>query len=78
MTTKFAATLTAFACTLLASTSLASAAEVTPQRLLNPEPQNGAERNLWNIGSVHLGSREFHHLAPLFGFVGDELPKVSR
>jgi len=32
--------LTAFGTALLASTSLATAAEVTPQRLVNPEPQN--------------------------------------
>src|SRR5438477_7144319 len=37
MKTASAIALTAFA---LASTSLASAAEVTPQRLLNPEPHN--------------------------------------
>src|SRR6516162_10785883 len=40
MPQKFTRLLTAFAGTLLAGTSLASAAEVTQQRLLNPEPQN--------------------------------------
>src|SRR5438128_10510496 len=37
---KLASNLSSLACTLLAGTSLATAAEVTPQRLLNPEPQN--------------------------------------
>jgi alcohol dehydrogenase (cytochrome c) len=40
MPQKFTRLLIAFAGTLLASTSLANAAEVTQQRLLNPEPQN--------------------------------------
>src|SRR6516165_2235381 len=40
MPQKFTRLLTAFAGTLLAGTSLAGAAEVTQQRLLNPEPQN--------------------------------------
>jgi alcohol dehydrogenase (cytochrome c) len=40
MKTKSSARLTAVACTLLAGTSLANAADVTPQRLANPEPQN--------------------------------------
>ena len=40
MPQKFTRLLTASAGTLLAGTSLASAAEVTQQRLLNPEPQN--------------------------------------
>src|SRR5205807_7137541 len=37
---KTIAILTATTCALLAGTSLATAAEVTPQRLMNPEPQN--------------------------------------
>jgi alcohol dehydrogenase (cytochrome c) len=37
---KVTSVLTALASALLAGTSLASAAEVTPQRLLNPEPHN--------------------------------------
>src|SRR6476619_2439060 len=32
--------LTSIGCALIASTSLALAADVTPERLLNPEPQN--------------------------------------
>jgi alcohol dehydrogenase (cytochrome c) len=40
MSTKSARILTAIGAALLAGTSLASAAEVTPARLLNPEPQN--------------------------------------
>src|SRR5436305_5591658 len=37
---KVTSVLTAVASALLAGTSLASAADVTPQRLVNPEPQN--------------------------------------
>src|SRR5436305_12439454 len=40
MHTKLARSLTAVACTLLAGTSLAMAADITPQRLANPEPHN--------------------------------------
>src|SRR5438067_8580951 len=39
-TMKMTSALAALAAALLAGTSLAQAAEVTPQRLLNPEPQN--------------------------------------
>src|SRR5215472_12679253 len=28
-------------------------------------------------GSIRFDARELHHLAPLFGFVGDELAKVG-
>src|SRR4249920_582750 len=37
---KMTSALTGLICALLAGTSLAQAAEVTPQRLANPEPQN--------------------------------------
>src|SRR5437773_4400944 len=37
---KIATALTALACAMLASTSLVLAADVTPQRLANPEPHN--------------------------------------
>ena len=40
ITSKSAGILTAVACALLAGTSLAGAADVTFERLANPEPQN--------------------------------------
>jgi len=37
---------------------------------------------IWNIsgyrGSVRLGPCELDHLAPLFGFVGNEFPEIGR
>src|SRR5499427_10398136 len=40
-----------------------------------------AERQLWNIrsfpASVRLDACEPHHLAPLLGFLGDQLVEVS-
>src|SRR5262245_30758871 len=38
-----------------------------------------AERDLWNIcsGSLGLDACELHHLAPLLGFLSDQLAEVS-
>src|SRR5262245_58039359 len=35
------------------------------------------ERGAETTGSVRLHANEFHHLAPLFGFVGDKLFKIG-
>src|SRR5438270_5888802 len=57
MITKiFTGILTAFACALLAGTSLAAAADVTFERLLNPEPQN------WLMNHRDYGSQRFSPL----------------
>ena len=60
MPQKFTRLLTAFAGTLLAGTSLASAAEVTQQRLLNPEPQNILALRIIEI--AQLGERDPNRL----------------
>ena len=35
------------------------------------------ERGTETAGSICLDARELHHLAPLFGFLGNEPPKVG-
>src|SRR5262245_30665744 len=49
--------------------------EMCQQRSLPPF----AERDLWNIcsGSLGLDACELHHLAPLLGFLSDQLAEVS-
>ena len=56
ITKKFTGILTAFACALLAGTSLAAAADVTFERLANPEPQN------WLMNHRDYGSQRFSPL----------------
>src|SRR5438270_8941622 len=57
MITKiFTGILTAFACALLAGTSLAAAADVTFERLRNPEPQN------WLMNHRDYGSQRYSPL----------------
>jgi len=47
-------------------------------------PRSGlVQRDLWNVaaettGSICLDAGELHHLAPLLGFVGDELAELGR
>jgi alcohol dehydrogenase (cytochrome c) len=82
MTTKSAATLTAFGCALLASTTLATAAEVTPQRLLNPEPQNWLMNHrtydgqrfspLERINKANVKGLKLAYAVPIGGGAGDE------
>jgi alcohol dehydrogenase (cytochrome c) len=55
-TSKFTGILTASACALLAGTSLARAADVTFERLTNPEPQN------WLMNHRDYGSQRFSPL----------------
>ena len=56
ITSKSTNILTASACVLLAGTSLAAAADVTPERLANPEPQN------WLMNHRDYGSQRYSPL----------------
>src|SRR5262249_670211 len=68
-----------------------SACRLTAGKILNRKtnlerehsPAHGfAERDLWNIdsgsASLRLDAGEFDHLAPLLGFLGDELAELGR
>jgi len=82
MPQKFTRLLTAFAGTLLAGTSLASAAEVTQQRLLNPEPQNWLMNHrtydgqrfspLARISKDNVKNLRLAYAVPLGGSAGNE------
>jgi alcohol dehydrogenase (cytochrome c) len=79
---KTTAILTATTCALLAGTSLASAAEVTPQRLLNPEPQNWLMNHrtydgqrfspLERINKTNIKNLRLAYAVPIGGGTGDE------
>src|SRR5947208_10758589 len=79
---KTIAILTAMTCALLAGTSLASAAEVTPQRLLNPEPQNWLMNHrtydgqrfspLERINKANVKNLRLAYAVPIGGGTGDE------
>ena len=79
---KTTAILTATTCALLAGTSLASAAEVTPQRLLNPEPQNWLMNHrtydgqrfspLERINKTNVKNLKLAYAVPIGGGTGDE------
>ena len=82
MPQKFTRLLTAFAGTLLAGTSLAGAAEVTQQRLLNPEPQNWLMNHrtydgqrfspLARISKDNVKNLRLAYAVPLGGSAGNE------
>jgi len=82
MTRTSKAVLTALAGALLASTSLAIAAEVTPQRLLNPEPQNWLMNHrtydgqrfspLDRINKSNVKGLKLAYAVPLGGGAGNE------
>jgi alcohol dehydrogenase (cytochrome c) len=73
---------TALTCALLAGTSLATAAEVTPQRLLNPEPQNWLMNHrtydgqrfspLARIDKGNVKGLRLAYAVPIGGGAGDE------
>jgi alcohol dehydrogenase (cytochrome c) len=79
---KTTAILTATTCALLAGTSLAIAAEVTPQRLLNPEPQNWLMNHrtydgqrfspLERINKTNVKNLKLAYAVPIGGGTGDE------
>src|SRR5438132_13333295 len=81
-TMKTTAILTATTCALLAGTSLATAAEVTPQRLLNPEPQNWLMNHrtydgqrfspLERITKDNVKNLRLAYAVPIGGGTGDE------
>src|SRR5437762_1174199 len=82
MHTKLARSLTAVACTLLAGTSLAMAADITPQRLANPEPHNWLMNHrtydgqrfspLARINRDNVKNLKLAYAVPLGGSAGDE------
>src|SRR3979490_7107 len=57
--TPKASVLATFACTLLSGTSIAYAADVTFERLRNPEPQN------WLMNHGDFGAQRFSALAAI-------------
>src|SRR5437773_9451243 len=79
---KTTAILTATTCALLAGTSLASAAEVTPQRLVNPEPHNWLMNHrtydgqrfspLEKINKANVKRLKLAYAVPLGGGAGNE------
>ena len=82
MHTKLARSLTAVACTLLAGTSLAMAADITPQRLANPEPHNWLMNHrtydgqrfspLARINRDNVKNLKLAYAVPLGGGAGNE------
>src|SRR6266516_4066225 len=74
--------LTSMACVLLASTSLTLAADVTPQRLTNPEPQNWLMNHrtydgqryspLDKISKANVKGLKLAYAIPLGGGAGNE------
>src|SRR5437016_8916119 len=79
---KVTSVLTAVASALLAGTSLASAADVTPQRLVNPEPQNWLMNHrtydgqrfspLARITKDNIKNLKLAYAVPLGGSAGNE------
>src|SRR5712691_1549732 len=82
MTRKSTRALTALACALLAGTSLVLAADVTPQRLLNPEPHNWLMNHrtydgqrfspLTRINKGNVKTLKLAYAVPLGGGAGNE------
>jgi alcohol dehydrogenase (cytochrome c) len=82
MKTASAIALTAFGTALLASTSLVTAAEVTPQRLVNPEPHNWLMNHrtydgqryspLARISKDNVKNLKLAYAVPLGGGAGNE------
>src|SRR5438477_4998352 len=82
MKTTSSIVLTVFSTALLGATSLATAAEVTPQRLLNPEPQNWLMNHrtydgqrfspLARISKDNVKNLKLAYAVPLGGGAGNE------
>src|SRR4249920_2624744 len=79
---KMTSALTGLICALLAGTSLAQAADVTPQRLANPEPQNWLMNHrtydgqrfspLARITKDNVKNLKLAYAVPLGGSTGNE------
>src|SRR5947208_4083936 len=84
---KTIAILTAMTCALLAGTSLALAADVTPQRLVNPEPQNWLMNHrtydgqrfspLERINKTNVKGLKLAYAVPLGGGAGNEFTNAT-
>src|SRR3989475_4672303 len=84
---KVTSVLTAVASALLAGTSLASAADVTPQRLVNPEPQNWLMNHrtydgqrfspLARINRDNVKGLKLAYAVPLGGGAGNEFNEAT-